>query len=85
MSLFQSKYRQSDLAFTDKLSVSGDQGLTRLKARDKSKQRPARQRREPSVARAIALELSWPGNISRSRKDSVESSFVTGHDFNSLP
>ena len=31
--------------------------------------------------RAIASELSWRANVSGCRKDSIEASFVTGHDF----
>jgi hypothetical protein len=29
----------------------------------------------------IAFELSWQANVSGCRKDSIEQSFVTGHDF----
>jgi hypothetical protein len=38
-------------------------------------------RAEKKTPRAIAFELSWQGNVSGCRKDSIEESFVTGHDF----
>jgi hypothetical protein len=33
------------------------------------------------AAKAIAFQLSWQENVLYCRKDSIEASFVTGHDF----
>jgi hypothetical protein len=38
-------------------------------------------RAKRTSARAIAFELSWRANALGCRKDSIEASFVTGHDF----
>jgi hypothetical protein len=36
---------------------------------------------ERSIVRAITFEFSWQANVSGCCNDSIEASFVTGHDF----